>query len=388
MTDEWTFVSPRNKKRSSKPSRQRRHHGGVDGHNATTNTNDDGMKRFFDNRINNNHPKPQQTEAEKTKDRERIRDAIVDSISALENVWMSSETSFSYRLIDALREVTTSSSAKKVEEGAGNKSETKNEEGNDDDDNESNQLNIREIVAYGIGNFATSSFSAPMLQLACVLFLRRRAASSIITDSNDDDNASNDNDIQDVFKREQDQVPIYYYEPCILPEERDLLETVFHVAVLESNEFGKLRVQSMRRQDGEKASATTTSMKSVSKSLFYMPHCPMRLYCNVLWSHWESLDSTIIYGNSFHSYDERTLSEEGRTDPTNGILRIIPCTNEIPIKLRGNRRGDELYDALNHLETAFNDCNIISFMVDETSDRTRPDEYFASQDNENGELSR
>ncbi|KAK1742953.1 SRR1-like protein [Skeletonema marinoi] len=320
--------------------------------------------------------------------RKVLRDNIQGIISALENVWMSSETSFSYRLIDALREVTTSSSANKVEEGAGNKSETKNEEGNDDDDNESNQLNIREIVAYGIGNFATSSFSAPMLQLACVLFLRRRAASSIITDSNDDDNASNDNDIQDVFKREQDQVPIYYYEPCILPEERDLLE-IFHVAVLEKNEFGKLRVQSMRRQDGEKASATTTSITSASKkSLFYMPHCPMRLYCNVLWSHWESLDSTIIYGNSFHSYDERTLSEEGRTDPTNGILRIIPCTNEIPIKLRGNRRGDELYDALNHLETAFNDCNIISFMVDKTSDRTRPDEYFASQDNENGELSR
>ncbi|KAK1742950.1 hypothetical protein QTG54_006547 [Skeletonema marinoi] len=82
MTDEWTFVSSRNKKRSSKPSRQRRHHGGVDGHNATTNTNDDGMKRFFDNRINNNHPKSQQTEAEKTKDRERIRDAVLESISA------------------------------------------------------------------------------------------------------------------------------------------------------------------------------------------------------------------------------------------------------------------------------------------------------------------
>jgi len=388
MTNEWTFVSPRNKKRSSKPSRQRRHHGGGDGHNAT-NTNDDGMKRFFDNRINNNHPTSQQTEAEKTKDRERIRDAILESISALENVWMSSETSFSYRLIDALREVTTSSLGNKDEEGAGTKSETKNEEANDDNDKESNQLNIREIVAYGIGNFATSSFSAPMLQLACVLFLRRCAASSIITDSNDDANASNDNDIQNAFKREQDQVPIYYYEPCILAVERDLLETVFHVSVLENNEFGKLHVQSMRRQDGEKASATTTSIKSASKkSLFYMPHCPMRLYCNVLWSHWESLDSTIVYGNSFHSYDERTLSEEGRTDPTNGILRIILCANEIPIKLRGNRRGEELYDALNHLETAFNDCNIISFMVDETSDRTRPDEYFASQDNENRELSR
>ncbi len=386
MTEEWTFVSH---KRSSKPSRQRRRTGKANNYGDATHHNDDGMKRFFDNRIDNSQTS-QQTEADKVKDRERIRIAILESISALENVLVSSETSFSYRLIAALREVTSSSSsANEGEEDAGNKAETKNEKDNDvDDDDGSFNLNLRVIVAYGIGNFATtSSFSAPMLQLACVLFLRRHAASSIISDPIHTNNASNDNSVKDIFKREQDQVPIYYYEPCILPVERELLETVFHVVVLENNEFGKLHLQSMRQQDGEKASRTTTISKSAPKSLFYMPHCPMRLYCNVLWSHWETLASTIIYGNSFHSYDERTVSLQGQTDPTNGILRIIPCTNEISIKLRGNRRGDELYDALNHLETAFNDCNIISFTAGST-DYPRPDEYFASKDNENRELSR
>ena len=387
MADEWTFVS--HKKRSSKPSRHRRQAGKGnncgDGHHAAQ--RDDGMKRFFDNRINTNPPKSHHSEADTTKDRERIKDSILESIRALENVRVSSETSFSYRLIAALSEVTSSSI--NDEGDAGDNTEAKYDKANDDDKDESQNLNLLEIVAYGVGNFATSSsFSAPMLQLACVLFLRRHAASSVIKDSSDDENAFNDNDIQNTFKREQDQVPIYYYEPCILPLERDLLENVFHVSVLENNEFGKLHVQSMRQQDGEKASRMVeSSSKSLSKTLFYMPHCPMRLYCNVLWSHWEweTLASTIVYGNSFHSYDERTV---GRTDPTNGILRIIPCTNEISIQLRGNKRGDELYDALNHLETAFNDCNIISFTVDNASDLTRPDEYFASQDSENRELSK
>lgn len=373
MTEEWTFVT--HSKRSSKPGRRRRHISGVNGgsglYRNADDDDDDGMKRFFDNSINPNpqttfHQQPK-TEAEQMEDRERIRDAILECISALERVF-TSNTSFSFRLIAALREVTTSSS-----------SDNKDEEEND------NGFNIREIVAYGIGNFASTSFSAPMLQLACVLFLRRCAADVTFVDANDVNSSSDD--IQNIFKSEQDRVPIYYYEPCILPVERDLLQTVFHVFVLESNDYGKLNVHSMR-QDNHIPGATTRtgSGEKVSKTLFYMPHCPMRLYCNVLWSHWGCLDSTVIFGNSFHSYDERILSSERRNDPTNGLLRVIPCTNEMSINLQSNRRGDELYfdDALNYLETAFNDCNIISFTGDERPDR--PDEYFASQDPENGEL--
>lgn len=378
MTEEWTFVT--HSKRSSKPGRRRRHVNGGSG--LYRNADDDGsggMKRFFDNRINHNpqttfHQQPQ-TEAEQMKDRERIRDAILESISALEQV-LASDKSFSFRLIAALREVTTSSSAANKDAEGDNKSVNKQEKGND------NCLNLREIVAYGIGNFASTSFSAPMLQLACVLFLRRCAAALTIIDSNDI-SASN-HDIQSVFEREQDQVPIYYYEPCILPVERDVLQTVFHVHVLENNEFGKLNVQSMRQNNDAAATTATRSSERVSTSLFYMPHCPMRLYCNVLWSHWESLDSTVIFGNSFRSYDERILSSERRNDPTNGLFRVIPCTNEVSINLQGNRRGDEVHDSLNHLDTAFNDCNIISFTVDSIPDR--PDEYFASQDPENREL--
>ena len=374
MSEEWTFVT--HKKRSSRSNINRRRNGiqGSDRKNSTHHydgAKDNGLKCFFDNGINP-HNAAQAGEVTTEKDRTRVVDAILESIRALEIVLKSTSgnSSFSTQLIAALRK------ASHIDKGD---DANKSEEVNDNGAERSHDLMLREIVAYGIGNFATtSSFSAPLLQLACLLFLRRQAASSSIVDDNLG-KKSND-DIRSTFKQEQEQVQIYYYEPCILPVERELLETVFHVTVLSNNEFGKLNIESMRQN------AAISERDVEAKSLFYMPHCPMRLYCNVLWSHWETLGSTIIFGNSFHSYDERTLLDEKRRNPTNGILRIIPYTNEITIQLRGNRRGDIVYDALNHLESAFNDCNIISFTSSNASNR--PDEYFASQDPEDRELSR
>jgi hypothetical protein len=31
--------------------------------------------------------------------------------------------------------------------------------------------------------------------------------------------------------------------------------------------------------------------------LYYMPHCPYRLYCNVLWDHWPRIQQVVILGN-------------------------------------------------------------------------------------------
>jgi hypothetical protein len=36
--------------------------------------------------------------------------------------------------------------------------------------------------------------------------------------------------------------------------------------------------------------------------IFFMPHCPFRLYCNVLWSAWRYLSRSIVIGNRFVSY--------------------------------------------------------------------------------------
>lgn len=43
--------------------------------------------------------------------------------------------------------------------------------------------------------------------------------------------------------------------------------------------------------------------------LFFLPHCPYRLYCNILWANWDNLDKVHIFGNRYerlyfrHAYD-------------------------------------------------------------------------------------
>ena len=38
------------------------------------------------------------------------------------------------------------------------------------------------------------------------------------------------------------------------------------------------------------------------QTLFYMPHCEMWLYSNVLSSNWTSVSNVVIMGNSFAEY--------------------------------------------------------------------------------------
>lgn len=33
------------------------------------------------------------------------------------------------------------------------------------------------------------------------------------------------------------------------------------------------------------------------KVLFFLPHCPYRLYCNILWANWDNLENIYLYGN-------------------------------------------------------------------------------------------
>ena len=153
----------------------------------------------------------------------------------------------------------------------------------------------------------------------------------------------------------------------------------------------------------------------------------MQLYSNVLWAHWDYIfprqqqkctnDSTddnctpptvplsheninnsiIIFGNSFHAYDERTISSEKRMNPTNGLYRVIPFVHETIVSVQPRDcRGEYAVDALRYLDNAFNDCNIMSFSCngdDEGRCREkkilpeRPKEWFASDDpDNNGEL--
>ena len=42
-----------------------------------------------------------------------------------------------------------------------------------------------------------------------------------------------------------------------------------------------------------------------ARTHFYMPHCPLRMYSNLLWANWgeDSLQRLVILGNTFSNYE-------------------------------------------------------------------------------------
>ena len=236
------------------------------------------------------------------------------------------------------------------------------EEDDKDDDTSKENKEYGEIVCYGIGNFLPPLSdsnggayslprypSAPMLQLALALVIRKHLAIhcsrnelKVQNDSDDSGNSSN------IHSENQDLVKMLFFEPIMTELERTILNDALCVDIIETNERGKRQAQSNGK-----------------RTLFYMPHCPMRLYSNVLWANWgEPLWSgnVVVYGNNFHGYDDRILSNEERTDPTNAVLKIIPhlVANQIN-GLTSNASGGVESDLLVKMENAFNDCVVMTF---------------------------
>jgi len=284
------------------------------------------------------------------------------------------------------------------------------------------ERSIDEIVCYGIGTFFKSSdnmhsmkrYNPPLIQLACALVLRNyfaiyRKQINVAMRSGDCDRHDNDKNLATnpqklTYQEQQDIVPTYYFEPFIQPLERKVLNH-FHVKVLDVNEQGKRRI-SVKGQVLPKSS-----------TLFYMPHCPMRLYSNVLWANWNIegeedvlMDGRIvIMGNSFRAYDDRIISSEKKNDKTNAIFPLLPFTQEVKVLASkqgtGNKKKKTIYtgsvmtnDALSfqEVELSFNDSAIISFSKRDGSllkvqedlnlpFPKQPEEYFVGND-ESGEV--
>ena len=100
-----------------------------------------------------------------------------------------------------------------------------------------------------------------------------------------------------------------------------------------------------------------------SPTLFFMPHCPMGLYHNILLSNWNksSLGNVYIFGNSFAAYDERLCRLEDRRRSL--IVQSLPLVYEKGISLTSSEAQfawtrDEQEMFLRALQVAFNDCKL------------------------------
>jgi hypothetical protein len=263
-----------------------------------------------------------------------------------------------------------------------------------------------EIICYGVGNFLPPSVAvdgsyalphyplAPMLQLALALVIRQQLANHRSNEDLGSEEASKNNDgdgncdkDEHFYSKQQGLVRMLFFEPLMTELERTILEDGLCVDIIESNERGK------RRANG-----------NGNRTLFYMPHCPMRLYSNVLWANWgDSLwnGRVVIFGNNFHGYDDRILSAEERTDPTNAVLKIIPHLNTEPINgLMSKPSSGVESDLLVKMENAFNDCIVMIFDAQNGSSSNsedygegdgtcwpdRPEEYVFDDERGDGEV--
>jgi hypothetical protein len=244
-------------------------------------------------------------------------------------------------------------------------------------ENLSTQHKVREMICYGIGNFGkisasrlqTTKYSSPMIQLSCALLLRKELTSQSGLSNYENDPLNEANQIY---------IPMRYYEPLIKPVERKVLQH-FQVELLE-NEQGKRQICSSQNEKDQHHA------EPLGISLFFMPHCPMRLYSNLLWANWEpsKLSRIIIFGNSFKAYDERILSSGQRNDCSNAIFPILEYVQEYSVGCIGDstKKMSHLDIVDTSLSLAFNDCVIMSFDVtkDDICWPDRPKEYFIRHD--------
>ena len=83
------------------------------------------------------------------------------------------------------------------------------------------------------------------------------------------------------------------------------------------------------------------------RALYFMPHCPMALYAEVLRRHAPRLDGLVIVGNSFASYAARKIGDDMDADIAAALARVVEVAAD------PGRDSD--------LERPFNDMAIMSF---------------------------
>lgn len=131
-------------------------------------------------------------------------------------------------------------------------------------------------IALGIGQFCSSQSS--LLQLATLLSIRnyQRTLSAESSPRVDISSLSSDPEVFDGDSTGRISICMIF-DPLLSSKEHDVC-TLLNWPVSSENRMGKHQALS-------------------GPTLFFMPHCPHRLYINLLWENWNQLDNVIILGN-------------------------------------------------------------------------------------------
>jgi hypothetical protein len=186
---------------------------------------------------------------------------------------------------------------------------------------------ISSIVCYGIGTFGgVRHASASMWQLACAMAIL------------DSLNEAKKSDKEDATGGTTSNIDMVFFDPCMTSYEAAFLESN-SIGVISSNERGKRLVN--------------------DTTLFFMPHCPMSLYTNVLHTNWDHLfhGRVIIFGNSLSAYANRLEMNAN----VKLLQQLQPHWTESSITMS----KEDIAAMPGYFEQAFNDTSITYFVTSE-----------------------
>ena len=264
---------------------------------------------------------------------------------------------------------------------------------NNNSSSNTSMIRIQSIVCYGIGNFGTKRPSAPLWQLALAITIRdfigelynndnkndndddKNKKSQIEEDDHDhvddrsmvlpsdkatlntitsgEDNNNNGNNAQQKQHNQSHLFPtMYYFEPLITAKESYVLEQL-GIQIIAENERGKRSVMV-----GDDSNDDNNNNGS-SSTLFYMPHCPMTLYANVLYTNWDHLDenTVFIFGNSLSNYVDNSKQHNYQQQSMEILQTLQPYWNEEILTISKN----DISESSAYFEQAFNDSSLTSF---------------------------
>lgn len=89
--------------------------------------------------------------------------------------------------------------------------------------------------------------------------------------------------------------------------------------------------------------------------LYYMIHCNISLYSNILNYHWNDLSKIIIIGNTLINYDIILVSLKERKEDINCVLKLIKYIKSELINITYNEYDTQMYNSFN--DTSINIFN-------------------------------